>query len=321
MTMSDYDDQMPILNPRPLKIDEEKEDEIPEHIIKEVERDELFDDVIGSVIEHEPRPEWKEAISNSQCFARQWKDPDDNSYCSVFSCDLRKLCEQTWEHVQYGYAFEFSGTHPNIYRFAAKKPYKRFGPPKRKIPKKDAQAQISEKNYHKRKFKKPLKRYLEYRPTGRPIDYIAQELYNFLDSPKPLPETFKPFVRLDNTMAQQRRVVECFIDTYGPNVRVLRRMSYHLYYFRGKRLCRLHMSSAQGGFMDCSELLSITSYKMGLKLEKVPYLPNNPKKYKDFTHRIYFKNRKDLKKFFPVFTRLKGLSHLRKNLELDEFGL
>jgi len=260
--------------------------------------------VIDRIISNEPRAEWREAIRNADCFIREWRDEED-SFCDALDCDLRDLCQATWESIEGDLTLpgEALSAPARVRTLGGKK--KRGRPPGKA---------------HKRPKGKPkwegTGKYerVPYVGTGRPVDLIAKDIYEYLGMPAHLPKDW--YYGASKTQADLNQAKEQFVERFGAGLFAIHRTSYHQYLLDGEHLMRLWVNAAGGGWLDCSRSLSRAILKAGtLDLARTP-VSGRSTKFRFYPHRTFL-SRKTLEAFKIALTNHPELSHCLQKIEQD----
>jgi hypothetical protein len=270
-----------------------KEGPKPKRPPKKKKRD-AFDRAIAQVLKGEPREDWRETISETGCFAREWYDKDDGSFCDQLECDLRDLCEKTWNKVEGGLSADS--------RINAPAQVRRLGKKKRKAkPKGPSRGKWKGTG----KFDR-----VPYVDQGRQIDRVANAIYQFLGSPASLPIGWT--YPVSKTKEQQESARTEFRETYGHGVFVIRRASYHQYFANGAHLLRLWVNAAGGGWADCSGELSKVILKEGKGIFEVTPSTGKKTKFRFYPYRIFLSHPRSVNEFLGALTKCPGLEYLQK---------
>lgn len=247
---------------------------------KEQILEEKFDTAVKEIIKLESRPEWREMIKETKCFAYLWRDPETEEFCTELECDLRRLCQLTWERVEGG----LPPLEP-VPRLWGSEKRKKVGR------KRDSSGRIIKraKWKHTTKYNRQ-----PYQDRGRPIDKIAMQLFCLLGKPQELPDPWKyPEKKKKGKIVDQAKE---FIEQHGPGVRIAKRSSYHQYLFQGRHLMRLWVDANGGGWLDCSKSLAHFLSKGGkIDLEKPPE-SGYKTKYRYYPFRVYLSRDRDVEK-------------------------
>lgn len=265
-----------------------------------------FEKAIKKVLANEPREEYREAISETACFARMWKlHPGSEEHCEMaVECELSNHCEQTYNTV----------IHLIQEKEANKKAIKK---PSKKVAQKHELERSGRKNkYINRKLWQGKYSRIPYVYQGRPIDNIAKALFEFLGEPPHLPLDWKygPSV----TQSQHNDSIDDFILRYGDGLFVVKRHSYHMYMFQGRHLFRLWVAQRYGGNCDlCEELVNIVLRLNKLPVEKTPRGESKASrvKYRFFRQRTYLSHVNSVRNFRLALAQCKGLEYLQEKAE------
>jgi hypothetical protein len=252
-----------------------------------------FIKAIDNILKNEPRAEWRELIKSSSCFAKMWRDSDDDSICDELECDLRDLCQATWTSIKGGYtSAEDSLTTPARVRLLGKK-RKRGRPPKKKKKK------LAGCGRYER---------VPYVSTGRPVDEIARALYEFLGAPPRLPTTW--YYGASKTQAQVNEARELFINEFGTGLFIIERSSYHHYMLNGDHFMRFWVNSAGGGWMDLSPMLTKAIMRTGRSDPAKTPASGRSTKFRFYPYRVFLSSKKSVKQFKIALTNVAGLEYL-----------
>lgn len=264
-----------------------------------IKRDE-FDKAIEKVLAREPRDEWRETIRSQRCFARCWHDDDDGSYCTEMECDLRGLCETTWENVRGGVlrAEDDSIIVPAEYRLIGSKIRKGAFP----------RASVISRSKWKNTGKYARFPYVD---QGRPIDRIAYDLWSYLGGPPSLPASWTYIA--SRTVEEEEKAHTHFISTLGSGLFVTRRASYHQYLFNGYHLLRIWVNAAGGGWVDCvRELSRILLSDSRNMIEKTPD-SGKKTKFRFYPYRVFLSKPGSVSYFKIALTKFPGFEYLSKD--------
>lgn len=265
-----------------------------------IKRDD-FDKAIEDVLAREPREEWRETIRGQRCFARCWHDDDDGSFCTEMECDLRGLCETTWEGVRGGVLRrdeDDSIIVPSEYRLIGTKIKKGI------LPKTD---RIS-----RNKWKGTGKyRRVPYVDQGRPIDRIAYDLWLYMGSPPSLPGDWAYLT--SKTKEQEEQARSAFVAMMGTSLFVTRRASYHQYIHNGYHLLRIWVNGAGGGWVDC--ILGLARILLTDSKNAIEKTPESGKKtkFRFYPYRVFLSKPSSVERFKLALTKLPGLEYLSKD--------
>jgi hypothetical protein len=254
-----------------------------------------FDKAISQVLKGEPRADWRDTIKETSCFARQWFDKDDGSFCDQLECDLRDLCEKTWTKVD-------GGLHADS-RINAPAQVRRLGKKKTRAKKPKTAAHGKWKGTSKYDR-------VPYMDQGRQIDRVANAIFQFLGSPASLPAGW--IYPVSKTKEQQERARTEFCEMYGRGVFVIRRASYHQYFVDGAHLLRLWVNAAGGGWVDCSKRLSKVILKQGKGIFEATPSTGKKTKFRFYPYRIFLSQPGSVNEFFEALTKCPGLEYLEK---------
>lgn len=261
-----------------------------------------FDKAIEEVIAKEPREEWRETIRGQRCFARCWHDEEDETYCTEMDCDLRDLCETTWELVRGGLLertdSESIDSPAQTRKIGTR--IKRDGVLRRppKIP--------------KGKWKGTGKyERVPYLDQNRPIDRVAHVLWEFLGSPPALPADWS--YAISKTKEQEERARSEFVAIFGTGVHVVRRASYHQYICNGYHLLRIWVNGAGGGWVDCATALSkaLLSDSKNM-IERTP-ISGRKTKFRFYPYRVFLAKPASIERFKIALTTLPELRYLSRD--------
>lgn len=307
---SDIDnDLLPLLVPSDEEKEEKKnqEDDFYRKDLKNhSEKEKIVRVAIRDILENEPREEWKEAIQSTQCFVRLWYDEDDKSFCTELECPLRRICEGAWERVL-GKFYKLRKGHP---KRIANLTVASTDFSVELNPQKEARFARIKKPYTYRKNKDLKYVRLDYVPSGRPIDYLAQDLWEFLGRPILLPSGWSYNSPNNDGVFENAKVA--FVKKFGTILCVMKRSSYHLYYFDGEQLMRFWVNTSKGGWLDLNVDLSKIFLTNGVNLAKAP--EGSAKKFRFFPFRFYVSKDEDLLILKEYLTKLKGMEYLKDRL-------
>jgi hypothetical protein len=265
-----------------------------------IKRDD-FDRAIEEVLAREPREEWRETIRQQHCFARCWHDADDRSFCTEMECDLRSLCESTWEGVRGGTIErdeDDSIIVPSEYRLMGSRVLKGVLPRKSKI--------------HRNKWK-GVGKYsrVPYIDQGRPIDKIVYELWQYLGNPPSLPNGWAYLS--SGTKEQEEQARNAFVAVMGNGLYVTRRASYHQYINNGYHFLRIWVNGASGGWVDCP--LSLARIMLTDSKNSIEKTPESGKKtkFRFYPYRVFISKPSSLDRLKIALTKLPGFEYLSKD--------
>lgn len=261
-----------------------------------------FHVAVEKVLASEPRSEWRTSIREARCFAKLWFNSDDESFCSEMDCDLRRLCQSTWEMVcgqvvtkvvdgetVTGPASAFQKRYiggklkPAIFP----KPLKKDSPERTKWLETDKYERVP------------------YVDLNRPVDRVARVVWKFLGEPPTLQGwTYPPHTRYQQEEARQQ-----FITVYGGGILVCKRTNYHHYMYDGVHFFRLWVVSGGGGWADCNNVLSQLLLKDAKnKIEQPP--KTSKKKYKYYPYRVFLSGAPSVERFKSALVEYPGLEFL-----------
>lgn len=258
----DPNDVMPIficpLNKKENKVDEDLDEFGDQEIKTEVKKD-LYQEVINK-IKKSVSPAVINAINDCECFIRLWYDTEEKAYCDEITCDLRPFCEQGYHQVV-GFKTAPEGV-VRVVEEEKKKEVKKQGPK-------------------------------EYVDAGNPSDAFVKIIWEDLGSPPEIEnyEYSKQTVLEDRWEAQQ-----AFIFEFGNHLQLIRRSSYHMYFYKGIHLIRLWVNTKKGTWIDLHRDLAVPLGKNGFKTKKVPIIDRNHV-YKKFVSRTKITSKKQAAKF------------------------
>jgi hypothetical protein len=279
-----------------------KEQGPPPKRIPVITRDE-FDRAIEKVLAAEPRDEWRETIRSQRCFARCWYDEDEKSYCTEMDCDLRRLCETTWESVRGG---ALSRDEDDSIIITPEPPtHRMIGGKLRKV------YPVRSSKIKKSQWK-GIGKYsrVPYVDQGRRVDQIAHELWTYLGSPPSLPSSWT--YPVSQTLVQQEQARYAFVEVFGVNLHVVRRPSYHQYIHNGYHLMRLWTNAACGGWADCTQALARFLLADGRNMiEKTP-LSGQRTKYRFYPYRVFLSKPSSVTRFQAALAQLPGFEYLSR---------
>ncbi len=234
-------------------------------------------------------PDIRDAIKGTQCFGRLWKDGED--VCPEAACELRDYCRSVYEQV----TGDVEDDEVEEIEEPAPKP--------RVVSHKKAQGSIAA-NASKRKLQKKKRKLGEPAPekpsrppweaekykrrayvsTGRPVDSIVDALWKALDQPPSMPEKWK--YAKSKSFEDRQDAQRQFRRNYGSGMLVVRRASYHLYYYNGLHVCRIWVNAGGGGLMDMVPAVADAMEDEGFQLEDA--VPKNKKHvFQFFTKRCW----------------------------------
>jgi hypothetical protein len=264
-------------------------------VSKKTTKEGLFRAEIARVKDLQKDKEWRSLIENTPCFARMWQD-EIGDYCDEPDCDLRKMCESTWERVCGGLE---DGEEPPKVRWQPEPVRKKVGRPR------GATKKITKIGKWKNSTKYNR---VGYQDIGRPIDKFAASLYFCFSDPSLLPDDWKYPAISKNISNRRDLAVEEFCREFGSGVWVIKRASYHKYIVDGKHLMRLWVDAGGGGWLDLNRILANALLKMGnTDLVKSP-IKGYKTKYRFFPYRIYIGRDRDIELVKAALAKiLKGL--------------
>jgi hypothetical protein len=209
---------MPIFITPSNKKEEEEPSEAPKWESVEVPKVDPFVASIAQVLKT-VSPAVVQAIKNTECFARTWKD--ENGVCPEQACQVRSLCKSVYEQVCKAQAAPVSVPMERV-------------------------EEVKQKNIR-----------LEYLGGDWPIDRYAKILWESFGSPSSPPTLNSAWTYGSaGTKEKRDKSAKEFIEKHGDGLLVCRRNSYHLYFFNGRHLCRLWVNAAKYGWLDLNEELS-----------------------------------------------------------------
>jgi len=267
--------------------------------IPAISRDE-FTKAIEKVLACEPRDEWRETIRGTRCFARCWHDEEDHTFCTEMECDLRGLCETTWEGVRGGTIErdeDDSIIAPANIRMIGGK-LKKGAFPKPSV--------ISRGKW------KGTGKYdrVPYVDQNRPVDKIAHTIWTYMGCPASLPDDWS--YPISHTKEQEEAARIIFINVFGTSTYLVRRSSYHQYISNGYHLLRIWMNGAGGSWVDVipslSKILLSDSKNM---IEKTP-TSGKKTKFRFYPYRVYLSKPSSIERFKYALTQLPEFEYLSK---------
>jgi hypothetical protein len=263
----------------------------PDHAPVELTRDEKFDKAIEQAVSLQTDEEWKELIRSTPCFAKLWYDRELDEFCDQVDCDLRQLCQATWEKVE-------GPPEP------PEEPPQPHWEPRRK--RKVGRPRKGDKVIKRNKWKGTGKYERHpYQDRGRPMDKIALGLFSYLGDPPPLPDGWK--YPVSKTLEQRREAISLFVGEFGSGVWVTQRSSYHQYLFEGEHLFRLWVTGGGGGWMDLSKRLAkILSKMANIDLVKSP-VSGYKTKFRFYPFRIYVGKDRDVELIKAALAKIENL--------------
>jgi len=272
---------------------------------KPINKEAKYRAAIAKIISNEPREAWRDAIRKADCFVREWFDPTDGSFCSQLECDLRELCQATWESVDGDLTLpgEMLAAPARVRVLGKKK--KRGRPPGKSKKKRWQEPKWEGTGKYER---------VPYVSTGRPVDLIAQNIFEYLGMPAHLPTDW--FYGPSRTQAELNQSREAFVGRFGEGLYITQRSSYHQYLLDGEHLMRLWVNAAGGGWLDCSRELSRSLLRAGtLDLVKTP-ASGRSTKFKFYPYRTFI-SRKSVEDFKNALTNHEKLAHCIQKIEQD----
>lgn len=272
----DTGDAAPLLLPptsQEQKEAEAKYQKEKERVIELARSDEEFDTAVKRAIEYENDPPRQEAMRNTQCFIRMYKDFEKNEFCDAQEdCALYRECKGYWFSVVYGYCHESAHLdeirplkQENNRVLRRRKPLKKPKPPKRAM------------------------RGVEYRPSGRPVDRIAEEIWASAGKPISLPAYSRYPIGKNKELREE--ATKEFLKKWGYGMFVALRISYHNYILDGKPFMRLWVSTASGGWLDLNKHLSKFVARVGGQVDDSP---TSGEKWKPYPHRFWLCREKEV---------------------------
>lgn len=262
--------------------DEEEEQPKPDPFIKAVEK-----------IARSESPGIKNAITESECFARFWFDGE--SYCSEAECALRKLCEGAY-HLAVGSidddidaSEELEGIEAEVAQVNEILKSEKKQEVKGSVVGAHAEQRTLQKKRRRHKGGKrapgtPRKK-MPYINQGRPVDIFANSLWKSLGSPPSLPDNWR--YKTMGSLEWRQFAQQWFVDEYGEGLMVTRRSGYHQFIYNGMHVARLWVNSANGGWLDMNPTLAEeVSDNLFVKIKSVPK-KNSKHLFVIYTKRVY----------------------------------
>jgi hypothetical protein len=284
----DDSEELPPMPPLPPKKNAEKE------------ISDQFSYAIREAIKYEVNTEVVAAIRSRPCFARLWADEKgkicpyplldqyDDNYC-----DLGEQCEATWNLVMSG-SFGPQG-------IPEKQKRKRGRPPKIKGGFLNI---LGTRERVKKNFRVP------YQNAGRPIDFIADMIWEHVGSPPSLPTNWL-YPSVENKSMIERARLD-FIEQYNDQLWVIKRMSYHQYIYDGLHMMRLWVQSANGGWLDTNEKLTkLLQATNKVELYEIPQ-SGKKSKHKFYKKRTYVNRQIELEHIKDALTKYLQLNKEKK---------
>lgn len=261
--------------------------------------EQAFAKAITNILKNEPRPEWRELIEDSKCFARLWRE-EDESVCDELECDLRDLCQTTWNSIKGGYTApqEGLGTPARVRQLGKKKKKGRPGKPK-----------YQNSGRYQR---------TPYVSTGRPVDLVAREIYEFLGMPSHLPPSW--YYGASKTQAQVNEAKELFVSKFGSGLFVIERASYIHYMLNGEHLMRFWVNAAGGGWMDLNRDLARTVMRYGKRDPAKTPTSGRSSKFRFYPYRVFLSSKRSVGLFKTALTNHPGLEYLRGSTNDNDPG-
>jgi hypothetical protein len=265
----------------------------------------MFSKAIARVLADEPRDEWRETIRGQHCFARCWHDAEERTFCTEMDCDLRQLCEATWESVCGGIEYSDDDTKPTITvaetLLATPARWRFMRDKQRKLAKKTRKFSWSGTGRYSR---------VPYVDQGRPIDKIVFDLWTFLGGPPTLPYNWR--YPLSQTREQEEQARLIFIEKFGDGLFVIRRTSWHQYFHNGYHLFRIWVNAASGGWVDVIRILARALLADDRNIvKKVPYI-GKYSKFRFYPYRAWLSKPGSIERFKKALTRLREFEYLVK---------
>jgi hypothetical protein len=214
-------------------------------------------EIIGR-IKKSVSPAVVEAIDSCDCFISLWCDPDTGGYCDELECDLRPFCEQGYHDVN---GFEHAPTREEV-----------------------------EKEVKEEKQKKLPKPYID---RGWPTDKFVDTIWQYLNKP-PAIEHYE-YGKL-TTLEDRWESQQAFIAEFGEHLQLIRRSSYHMYFYKGIHIVRLWTNTKKGFWIDLHRSISKSFGRLGFKTRKVPII-DRKLIFKLFNCRTYINSHKKSIKF------------------------
>lgn len=271
----------------------------PPKRVPKIEKDD-FDKAIEKVLAKEPRDEWRETIRNQRCFVRCWYDEEDRSFCTEMDCDLRDLCESTWESIRGG--IEARGDDDSIITPS----------PTRTIGKRIRKGVRQSPRIPRFKWKGTGKYdRVPYVDQGRPIDHIAHTIWSLLGDPPTLPSDW--CYGTSQTKDQEEQARNQFVSVFGTGLYVIRRASYHQYILNGYHLLRIWVNSAGGGWVDCSQDLSRNLLQDAKNMIERTPASGRKTKFRFYPYRVFLSKPGSIERFTYALTKVRGLEYLSKD--------
>ncbi len=248
---------------------EEKDDTIEEFGEKKIEepkKKDLYQEAINR-IKKSVSPAVIQAINDCECFIRLWYDDE---YCDEIECDLRSFCEQGYHQV-----IGFEQAEGEL-----------------KIVDTEGSEKVKEKQGPK-----------DYVDLGRPSDKIVKLIWEDLGSP---PDIENYDYGKQTGLEDRWEAQQAFIFEFGNHLQLIRRSSYHLYFYKGIHTLRMWVNTKKGTWIDLHRDLAVPLGKLGFKTKKVPIIDRDHV-YKKFVSRTYINSQKQAIKFAKYI-----LKHLHK---------
>jgi hypothetical protein len=251
--MNDYG--MPIFcAPEKEEIDKDLDEFGPkEEKVKEVKKDPYNESIIK--IKKSVSPATREAIDDCECFVRLWYDEDE--YCDELECDLRPLCESSYNKINDGKEEE------------------------------EEEIKIESSVTKKKVIAKP------YVNRGKPSDFFANLLWEEMGKP---PAIDKYDYLKQTTYEDRWKAQQAFIYEFGDHLQIIRRSTYHVYFYDGMHLMRIWVNKLKGCWIDLHRDIVKGIHKYKFKTNKVPVIDRDHV-YKKFCTRIYVNSQKTVNTF------------------------
>jgi len=287
---NDVNDMVPILTVPSSGRAKEEKFELTEEMQKESDDEDRFLEVIKRAISIEIRDNIRECMEETQCFVRMWHNLEEG-YCDQLECGLRKECETNYLIAKGGWD---ASTPESKTRSVRRKGPKRKGKKKKQVGK-----WVGTGKYLR----------VDYVGSGRPIDVIANTLWEFMGSPEDLPKSwsYPPCISRE----QREEAKKLFTKEFGSGTRVIKRASYHQYLINGEHLMRLWTSAAGGGWLDLNKELSKIFLRMGIKVLTSTPESGRKTKFRFYPYRIYLTKNRDIDLAKTALEEYKGLDHLK----------
>jgi len=244
-----------------------------------------FDVLIAKLVKT-VSPDIREAIKGTGCFGRLWKDGDD--VCPEVTCELRDYCRNVYEQVTGDVEDEIKvpvarvmspkKVQGSIAANATRRKLQK-GKKKRKLgepaPEKPTRPPWEAEKYKRR----------AYVSTGRPVDVLVKALWEALGQPPVMPEKWK--YPKSKSLEDRIDAQHTFRQRYGYDLQVVRRASYHLYFYNGLHVCRIWVNAGGGGLMDVVPIVAEVMEEKG-HFELEDAVPKNKKHvFQFFTQRCW----------------------------------